>query len=1325
MKPKSAPSTLRNLKALLILAGLLFGAEWAVELLNALPAEMQKLQGLFSGLGLACLIYCLLRFPRSTAFQDYPAGICYSRLPQAAIVVDRKGLICGANQAASNLINRPVDSFIHQPVHPLFHPPQFSAVDCSLCQAIKAGTELPASDFAFSNHSWQQVSLSYLPSDIPDQLLQLHFDITARKQIEEQMALVIDGAALGYWDWDYLTGKHVVNQRWLDMLGLEQADLDNYVNDWDQRIHPEDCKRVHDLIAHHIATDTPYVVEFRMRHKNGQWVWIQGSGSVVEHDPTTGKPLRLCGTHQNINSRKQFEKNLQEAYQVISQSMSVVLKWQVSEGLPIEFATDNVLQLLGCQSEQIQNGKVLYLNLIHPDDLPQFREELDSCHNNSLCTDIVHEPYRIISANGNLKWVQDHKVISRNEQGQAIGYQGLVTDITRQRQQNSAIRNIISNSLGKNNSSTLDNLTLLAAEVLGANLTLIAEIKQEIASKTLSICAEGKIVDNIEYDMHNTPCAVVASGKICCHPQHISRLFPEDEWLQQNAIEGYIGVPLLNEQQKTLGIVVALYRQPIPDPQFAEDILKLFATQINAEIEKSRAIDALKVQKQRLLDAQSLSHIGDWQWLWADNHFSWSDEMYRITGTNQSNFMPSYTCVLTQLVHPDDRAIFKIGIQNSSNQHEIDFKHRIVLNTGEIRHVHQRGKLIYDDKQQGKGIQGTMQDITERLKTEQRLLEAKQEAEKATQIKSEFLANMSHEIRTPMNAIIGLVELCLNSHLSSKQRDYLERAVIAANGLMNLINDILDESKMESGKLQLENVPFLLEEMLDQVFSTMTELCNRKQLDLIRPTSTEQPLAVIGDPQRLRQILINLIGNAIKFTSQGHIEVTLHELSRTAEQITLQFSIRDTGIGISEAQMHKLFTAFSQGDSSITRHFGGTGLGLVICKQLVEQMGGAISVSSQEHIGSCFSFTVKLGLTDIDNIRYLPHPHQNIDTRELQSVQNARILLVEDNEVNRIVAIELLEKAHLQVDTAKNGEIALTKLTQSNYDCVLMDVQMPVMDGYQTTRLLRKLPGFTSLPVIAMTANVMRDDKQKCLQAGMDDFISKPILPQTLYSTLAKWIKPPLHPQAGTKSNLNENIPFIYGIDSHIGLQYTAGNVAVYCKILQKFAENHADSIRKIEQAVANHDILAAQHLIHTLKGLAGSLGAIALQGHLLSLEESLAEQDSNVENTPSFNKLLSLSAQELDRVINNIQSILPSVDVPLKPLMLFSVTETNQLLSTLLSKLLAFDSDADQQLDKILTGIEDQSLIDKLLLIRRQIAAYQFVDAANALKQLLDFSDQ
>ena len=388
------------------------------------------------------------------------------------------------------------------------------------------------------------------------------------------------------------------------------------------------------------------------------------------------------------------------------------------------------------------------------------------------------------------------------------------------------------------------------------------------------------------------------------------------------------------------------------------------------------------------------------------------------------------------------------------------------------------------------------------------LNQAKLKAEIANEAKGRFLANISHEIRTPMNAIIGLVDLCLLTSLMPKQEEYLKRVTIASNSLLAIINDILDFSKINAGKLELNPKPFLLEDMLDDVFVTMSQLAEHKGLCLIFPNDHGY-YPLIGDAQRLKQVLVNLIGNAIKFTKEGEVRVEIEEISRNAHRICFCFSVSDSGIGISPEIMARLFEAFGQGDSSITKQFGGTGLGLVISKQLVEQMGGSITVTSQENIGSTFKVTIDFDLSDMESvIKTEGQSDIIVSVEDLKVLGPARILLVEDNEVNRLLILELLENTLMQVDIAENGIIALEKLKQQTYDCVLMDLQMPLLDGYKTTYQLKQFEAFKALPVIAMTALVMSDDLTRCFEVGMVDVITKPILPSVLYATLLKWIPP-------------------------------------------------------------------------------------------------------------------------------------------------------------------------------------------------------------------------
>jgi len=745
----------------------------------------------------------------------------------------------------------------------------------------------------------------------------------------------------------------------------------------------------------------------------------------------------------------------------------------------------------------------------------------------------------------------------------------------------------------------------------------------------------------------------------------------------------------------------------------------------------------LAESKQQLDFAIHGANLGLWDWNASSNFVKTNDVWAELIGYTNEELDQLYGKSFERLskqVHPNDiqHAMDTLNKHVNGELETYSVEYRMKTKSGDWRWMLDKGRGVERDEN-GKATRmiGILMDTDIRKKIELDLEKAKTIAEEATRAKSDFLANMSHEIRTPMNSIIGMTQLALKTDLNQKQKGYLDKVQRSSQALLGIINDILDFSKIEAGKMSIEYTEFQIEEIIHTVADIAGIKAYEKKIELLFHIQPDIPTQLMGDPLRLGQILINLTGNAVKFTSEGEVVVSIEKVSETEGNVELRFTVKDSGIGLTEEQVSKLFKAFTQADASTTRQYGGTGLGLTISKRIVELMGGTIGVTSELGVGSQFYFQLNFDKTSSANYSFvneakilsglrvlvvddneasreilrsmlisfgffaslvgsareaiselenttkpydlvlmdymmpeingidaakriladekIPNsptlimvtaygreevmrqaeeagikgflvkpvsPSTLLDTilfslgkghlqkardrideadymANAKEIQGIEVLLVEDNEMNQELAMELLGSAGIKVTLAVNGKEGLEAVQKKAYDLVLMDCQMPILDGYATTRAIRNLEGFDLLPIIAMTANAMSGDKEKCLDAGMNDHVAKPIDVSELFSKMAYWAKKNQQKsdrEEGT--NKMDNELKIKDVDVDGGLKRMAGNQNLYLKLLKKFV-NGLDTVnQQILDPFQAGDQETAERVAHTLKGNAGNIGA-------------------------------------------------------------------------------------------------------------------------------------
>jgi PAS domain S-box-containing protein len=1026
-------------------------------------------------------------------------------------------------------------------------------------------------------------------------LIGIGTDISERKQILEQLADerrrlgdIIDGTHAGTWEWNMQTGECHFNERWAEIFGYRLDELSPFdIDTWKAFTHPDDCKLANQLLQEHFDGKSDYYeCEVRMKHKDGHWVWISDRGRLISRT-TDGKPLLMSGTHMDITARKMADQELKASEERFRNMAENTTDWLWACDLQGKHVYSNqvAIELFGYEFEELK--EIDTLSLIHPDDLPLFLSTMEKAtREKSGWKNVV---VRWKSRLGTYLSLESNGVPILDDTGDVIGFQGIDRDITERLKAEQAVKE---SEFFLKESQRLGNLggwradpitnTVMWTEGVYSILKLPLDYKPDLqtALDFYTPVSREQVVASLKHTLA-TGEAFSIEAEVVDSEGVLKGVELRGFAHYQGGVINYAMGTLqdITERKRSIENLQKLWLAVEQSPN------GIIITDLDAEIEyvnqrfeeitgysRSEAIG----QKPGIMKSEAGGQASDMWNAWHAGK-NWSGEYVNKRKDGSEYIEQVYISPVRQL-------------------------------NGQITHYLLIQEDITDKKRMEEELNAYHHNLEKLVKSRTlELDQAREAAEMASRSKSAFLANMSHEIRTPMNAILGMSHLLQRELHDPGHLDKLSKINGASKHLLGLINDILDLSKIEAERLTIEETAINLGSIVDHVCSMMMDRARSKGVAFIQEIDPLlRDLTLAGDPLRIGQILINYVGNAVKFTEHGQITLRAKMLSQTDQNVEVRFEVQDTGIGMTEEQQARVFEAFEQGHSSTTRKYGGTGLGLTISRHLARMMGGKVGVNCSPGVGCIFWFNVTL-----------KHLAQSdlIGPKELVAVDfrhDAALLLVEDNEINQEVAKQLLEGTGLVVDIAWHGGEALERVKSRHYDVILMDMQMPVMDGLEATQLIRQLPAYRSVPIIAMTANAFEEDRQQCMAAGMNDFLTKPFDPDMLFAMLIRWIP------GSSKTSINTTKPHQIdqlGNSPHLnienGLRSFSGKQENYLKMLQRFLTSHLDDALLIETTLAKGERETARRQAHTLKGVAALLGLEQVRESATTLEQDLKLSES------------------------------------------------------------------------------------------------------------------
>ncbi|MBB2488064.1 PAS domain S-box protein [Mitsuaria sp. WAJ17] len=1157
--------------------------------------------------------------------------------------------------------------------------------------------------------------------------IEIALDITERKAAAEQLAReqqrlqsIIDGTGAGTWEWGLRQDTVRFNEEWAQMLGYTLADLEPITKKtWERLAHPEDLQRAAHILKEHLRGATAqYEAEMRLRHRDGHWVWVLTRGKVTARD-AQGQPLRVAGTHLDISVRKQIEQDLRNSEAVLERAGRIagVGAWQVELGSQRLHWSVQMFRLHDLDPASPQPSLEEALRFFDADT----RERIAAA-THALVTEGSPQDLelRLITAQGRSIWVRS-VAQPEFEGSRVVRIVGTLQDITERRR--------LEDSLRRNHDvlrSVLENLPC-GLSVFDAQLHLVAD--NQLFRDLLGFPPQ-----LFEAELRGEP--VQFEEIIRFNAQRGEYGESQDLDATVNAIIERARQPTLHQFERTRpdGTVLDIRGAPMPGGGFVTTYIDV-TQQRHAAQELAKAMMLQKA----VMDASSKVAIMGSNRQRVVNVFNKGAEM--MTGYSAAEMIGKARAsalfdpveleaygreVSAQVGEPLSGFAALVHPSQLGREVECHYVRKDGSSFPALRVVTEMrtpdGELF--------GYLGVGFDISRLKQTEDELREATAAAEAASAAMGQFLANMSHEIRTPMNAVLGLLQLLQRTPLDERQRDYVSKTERAGRSLLGLLNDILDFSKIEAGKMQVDRHPFSPQILLDDLRVILTGNVRHRPLALHFELDPSLPPALLGDSLRLQQVLINLGGNAIKFTTEGQVRVSLRREPPLAEDppgsVRLQFRVSDTGIGIDPAHQQKIFEGFTQAEASTTRRFGGTGLGLSISQRLVQLMGGQLQLHSTPGQGSEFFFSLALPEADPAS---LPAPVASTPAGGTLRLQGLRLLVVEDNRINQQVARELLEDEGATIEVAGNGALALQRLAEDGaFDLVLMDVQMPEMDGYTATRAIRADARLAALPVIAMTANTMEGDREAARVAGMDGHVGKPFEIDELVAVINRRLGRTQSTGAPTEAAAPGRAPvppalqaqgMALGLDLADGLARLMGRPDRYLRICRGFVEDAAALEARLQPLLDASQWTEAAALLHGLRGLAATVGARRLADLASRCEQVYKKGEAAA---PAEVQAL-LHAASLARDLLPLAQALQPKPAPVDAEQAaFDPRPLREALAALRARLAESDMAAFDQMEQLRPLCESRpELADPFDTLDQSMALLDFVAADRSCQQMLD----